>query len=211
MVCQNHHARQMMTRLIRLSFLGLACVFFLSSESAFAKGSVFLNGVNIDGVTNQKFKGVTVVVDGDGNILITAKGYKVKKVSRSAAPVQRQGGPVSRRYFLISETNLPGMVQYDVDVFINSVWVKRISHDEAQTVTEVGKFLRRGKNTVHMTASKSMVGGRRSASAQHYLKIIVGEGNMGGNNVMIDNPIIEYKRKASELKKFSDEFTVTGR
>jgi hypothetical protein len=211
MLCETRYMRPMMIRLLRVTLLGLACVFLFSSEPALAKGSVFLNGVNIDGVTNQKFTGVTVVVDGEGNILITAKGYKVKKVAPKASPIQKQGGPVSRRYFLISETNLPGMVQYDVDIFVNSVWVKRISHEEAQTVTEIGKFLRRGRNTVHMTASKSMVGGRRSASAQHYLKIIIGEGNMGGNNVMIDNPIIEYKRKASELKKFSDEFSVTGR
>ena len=52
---------------------------------------------------------------------------------------------------------------------------------------------------------------RRSASPQHYVKIIIGEGNMGGNNVMIDNPVLEYKRDASEMQSFSDDFTVTGR
>ena len=198
--------------LIHRVFLTLVvCLALFGSGAAEAKNSVFLNGVNIDGVTNQKFKDVTVVIDGDGNILITAKGYKVKKVATTPTPVKNQGGPVSRRYFMVSETNLPGMVQYDLDIFVNSVWVKRVSHEEAQTVTEVSKYLRRGKNTVHITATKTMAGGRRSASAQHYLKVIIGEGNIGGNNVMIDNPIVEYKRKASELKKFSDEFTVTGR
>ena len=29
--------------------------------------SVFLNGVNIDGVTNQKFENATVVIDDKGN------------------------------------------------------------------------------------------------------------------------------------------------
>lgn len=199
-------------KLVSRAFIAVSlCAVFAWSPDALAKNSVFLNGVNIDGVTNQKFKNVTVVIDGDGNILITAKGYKVKKVATTPTPVKNQGGPVSRRYFLVSETNLPGMVQYDLDIFVNSVWVKRVSHEDAQTVTEVSKYLRKGKNTVHITATKTMTGGRRSASAQHYLKVIIGEGNIGGNNVMIDNPIVEYKRKASEVTKFSDEFSVTGR
>lgn len=190
----------------------VAAPLLLLALPVLAKG-VFLNGVNIDGVTDQKFENVTVVIDADGNVLITAKGYEVQAVGpkKPATPATRAAGPVSRRYFLVSETNMPAMVQYDVDVFINSVWVKRISHEEPQTIFEVTRHMRAGKNVVHFTATKNMGEGRRSASAQHYLKIILGEGNIGGNNVMIDNPVLEYARNAAELRNFSNDYEVNGR
>lgn len=184
----------------------------LALPSAALAASVFLNGVNIDGVTGQKFENVTVVIDDNGNVLITAKGYQVQTTgpSTSQAPAA-DAGPVTRRYFLVSESNAPGMPQYDVDVFVNAVWIKRISHEDPQTVLEIGRHLKKGKNVIHFTATKNLGSARRSTSPQHYLKIIVGEGNVGGNNVMIDNAIIEYTRTAAETKNFSDEYTVTGR
>ncbi len=197
----------------RILFCAILCVTVCSALPAAAKPSVFLNGVNIDGVTNQKFDNCTVVLDAEGNILITAKGYEVQTVTptEKTPPPTTQKVPVSRRYFLVSETNLPGMAQYDIDVFVNSVWVKRISHNDPQNVLEITKHFHQGKNTVHLTATKTMADGRRSASSQHYLKIIIGEGNIGGNNVMIDNPLIEFRVDASQMQNQSKEFRVKGR
>jgi hypothetical protein len=39
----------------------------------------------------------------------------------------------------------------------------------------------------------------------------IGEGNMGGNNVMIDNGLLEYTRTAAELQNFDEDFVVMGR
>lgn len=190
----------------------LTAAMLLAAPGAALAASVFLNGVNIDGVSGQKFDDCTVVIDEQGNVLITAKGYKVQTVGPTAptTPVKTTG-PVTRRYFLVSETNHPGLVQYDLDVFINAVWIKRISHEDPQTVLEITRHLRVGKNVVHFTATKNMGSARRSTSPQHYLKVIIGEGNMGGNNVMIDNPLLEYQRTASELKNYSEDFEVKGR
>ncbi len=191
----------------------LSLATLLAPSLALAAG-VFLNGVNIEGVTSQKFENCTVVIDEQGNVLITAKGYQVETVSPAKAQAKPEAevtGPVSRRYFLVSETSAPGMTQYDIDIFINAVWIKRISHDDSQTVLEISRHLKKGKNVVHLTATKNLGGARRSASPQHYLKVIIGEGNMGGNNVMIDNAIIEYTRTAAEMKNFSEDFQVTGR
>lgn len=179
--------------------------------AAAVKGSVFLNGVNIDGVTNQKFENVTVVIDEKGNLLILAKGYEVQTAPtpKPANPVP--AGPVSKRYFLVSETSAPGLAQYDIDVFVNSVWIKRVSSNDAQAVTEITRHLKKGKNSVHFTATKILAEARKSASPQHYVKIYIGEGNMGGNNVMIDNPLLEYRRDASEMQSFADEFVIEGK
>ncbi|HEX9049560.1 MAG TPA: hypothetical protein VF841_03420, partial [Anaeromyxobacter sp.] len=40
--------------------------------------SITLNGVNIDGVTSQRFENCTVTIDAQGDVHIEAKGYAVK-------------------------------------------------------------------------------------------------------------------------------------
>lgn len=185
----------------------------VGASPALAKGSVFLNGVNIDGVVNQKFDNVTVTIDDKGNVLITAKGYEVQAqtATAKATPPVADAGPVTKRYFLVSETSGPGLAQYDIDVFVNSTWIKRVSSNDLQAVVEMSRWMKKGKNTVHFAATKVMGAERKSSSPAHYLKIYIGEGNMGGNNVMIDNALIEYKRDASELGNFADELVIEGR
>lgn len=173
--------------------------------------SVFLNGVNIDGVVNQKFENATVVIDDKGNVLINVKGYEVQTVTpKPVAPVV-DAGPVTKRYFMVNETNPPGMAQYDIDVFVNSVWIKRVTSNDPQNVLEITKYMKKGKNVVHFTAQKNLAESRKSASPSHYVKIYIGEGNMGGNQVMIDNAVLEYKRDASEMQTFADDFTIEGK
>jgi hypothetical protein len=190
----------------------LLVVLSLIAAPAEAAKSVFLNGVNIDSVTNQKFDNVTVVIDDKGNVLITAKGYEVQaQPTKPPVGPAVDAGPVSKRYFLVSETAGVGLAQYEIDVFVNSVWIKRVSSNDPQAVAEITRHMKKGKNTVHFTATKVMGAERKSASPAHYVKIYIGEGNMGGNNVMIDNPLLEYKRDASETQNFADERVVEGR
>lgn len=189
------------------------CLSALVAAPASAKGSVFLNGVNIDGVVNQKFENVTVTIDDKGNLLITAKGYEIQATTPVVKPPTPavDAGPVTKRYFLVSETAGLGLAQYDIDVFINSTWIKRISSNDPQAVVDISRWMKKGKNTVHFAATKVMGAERKSSSPAHYLKIYIGEGNMGGNNVMIDNALIEYKRDASEMGNFADELPIEGR
>ena len=102
-------------------------------------------------------------------------------------------------------------MQYDIDVFVNATWVKRIGVKDAQVILDISKHLHKGKNTIHFTATKNLKEGRKSAAAGDYLKVHVGEGSMGGNNVMIDNPLIEYTRNAAEIANFDNDHEVLGR
>lgn len=204
-------ARRICAARICCATVGLFSVGLFASNVA-AK-NIFLNGVNIDGVTQQKFENVSVEIDAEGNVLITAQGYEVQKMParESDEPVVKEGGPVTRRYFLVSETNAPGMAEYDIDIFVNSVWVKRISHEDGQSVTEITRHMRGGKNRVHFTATKVSKGTRKSASAKDLLSVILGEGNMAGKNVTIENPLIEYQKSAAETETETREFRVVGR
>ncbi|MFE8597608.1 hypothetical protein [Archangium violaceum] len=219
-------------------------------------GSVFLNGVRIDGVTSQKFEKVASVrIDDKGNVHIDAPAYAVKLVNAPAAPapapvaaapapapaptpappppapavaapapapavaapapapapVATAPARITRRYWLVTEQPSVGMAEYDIDLYINSRWVRKLRSAEDQVIAEITRELQAGTNTVQMIARKVAAGSRRSESPQHVFKVIIGEGNEGGGNVMIDNPLIRYQRTAAETEDLSEEFTLITR
>lgn len=204
--------------------------------------SVYLNGVRIDGVTNQKFEKATVRIDEKGDVHINAPGYAVRVETASApqaapvtpppvpaapapaAPAPATAAPaasapaapdapptLTRRYWLVTEQAVPGMSEYDIDLYINSKWIRKLRNNEEQIITEITRHLQPGKNTVLLSPHKVVVGDRKSYSPQHYFKVIIGEGNVGGDNVMIDNPIIKFQRTAADTKDVSEEFILTTR
>jgi hypothetical protein len=178
-----------------------------------AAAGVFLNGVNIDGVTGQTFENCTVTIDEKGNVLITAKGYEVQGAPTRTPEPARPVEPVTKRYFLVSEQpeKAVGLAQYDIDVFVNSKFVKRIVASDQQVVLEITRQLHKGRNTIHFTATKNLKEGRKSTTPAHFLKVHIGEGDMGGNNLMIENQLLEYTRTAAETQTFDDDFAITGR
>lgn len=193
----------------------MACLVWLCALPAFA-GSVYLNGTRIDGVTNQKFDNVSVEIDAHGNVHITAKGYAVegaKAKVKATEPVKVSGPvgqPPTRRYWIVTE-KIPGKTQYDVDLFVNGKWVRKFLDDEKHTVLEVTSHLKTGPNRLVFRAKKVMAGGERiSQSPQHYFRIVVGEGKVGGRNVMITRTLIDYRRTALETQDFNDEYVLSA-
>jgi hypothetical protein len=181
---------------------------------ALAGSSVYLNNVNIDGVTNQKFEKATVRIDEKGNVFIDAPGYAVKSVEGGPAkpgvkPDDSGPARLTKRYWLVTEQTVPGMTEFDIDVYVNAKWVRKIKNSDDQIVTEMTRFLSAGKNTVLLTAHKVPLGAtRKSYSAEHVFRVIIGEGNVGGDNVMIDNPIVRFERTAAEAADVSQEFVL---
>lgn len=200
---------------MRTPFLVVVAAIASLVVSSSAHAAVFLNGVNIDGVVNQTFENCTVRIDEKGNVLITAKGYEVQAPGAAPPtppkPATPALEPVTKQYFLVSDMSTPAHAQFDVDIFINQVWVKRINATDDQVIVDISKHLHKGKNTIHFTATKNIKEGRKSVSPSHYLKLHVGEGSVSGNNVMIDNPLIEYTRTAAEAGTFDDDLVITGR
>ena len=102
------------------------------------------------------------------------------------------------------------MTQYDVDLFVNDVWIKRISHKDEQTVLEISEHLHIGRNTVHFAATKSLKGKRESVSKKHTLKVMVGRGAKSNNTLTIQATIGEQVYNASTVEHQSNEFIVMG-
>ncbi|HSP78922.1 MAG TPA: hypothetical protein VLQ93_10350 [Myxococcaceae bacterium] len=212
----------------------LAAHLVLLPASALA-GSVFLNGVRIDGVTNQKFEKATVRIDEQGNVHIDAPGYAVRMVTPppsaapatpapaapapaaaptpASAPAKEARAPsrITRRYWLVTEQTAPGMTEYDIDLYVNSKWVRKLRNGEEQVVSEITRHLLPGKNTVLFVAHKVAGEARRSLSPEHVFRIIIGEGNEGGGNLMIDNPLVRFQRTAADDGDVSEEFTLSTR
>jgi hypothetical protein len=224
----------------------LALTLALLPASALA-GSVFLNGVRIDGVTNQKFEKVSSVrLDEQGNVHIEAPAYAVKTVNAPApapapapvaapapapapttaqapapvatpapapapAPTDTAPARITRRYWLVTEQSVTGMAEYDIDLYVNSTWVRKLRNNEEQVIADITRYLQPGKNAVLFMARKVAAGSRRSESPQHVFKVIIGEGNEGGGNVMIDNPLLRFQRTAADGQDVSEEFTLTTR
>jgi hypothetical protein len=185
-----------------------------------AAPSVTLNGVDIDGVTDQRFENCTVVIDERGNIHIEAKGYAVKGTTaeppRSAPSASAQAasaapaGKVTRRYFLVTEHTPPG-TQYDLAIFINAQWIREVKASEPQLVMEITKYLRAGPNKVTLAATKRIAGGRLAYGSDVQLKVVIGEGNVGGDHVMIDVPLIETARTAADTEDRTEEYVLEAR
>jgi hypothetical protein len=206
---------------MRALALSLAIAAAASAGPASAGPALTLNGVPIDGVTNQRFENATVVVDEKGDIHLEARGYAVKASAeapggvgpgsrpagseRTAAP-----GKLSRRYFLATEHAPPG-TQYDLAIFINAQWIREVKSTEPQVVMEITRYLRPGGNKVLLAATKRIPGDRLSSSKDVTLKVVVGEGNVGGDHVMIDNPLVEMTRTAAEIDDRTDEYVLEAR
>lgn len=183
----------------------LLVVSLLVSAQALA-GSVFLNGVNVDGLTDQTFEKVNVRLDEKGNVHIDAPGYSATVVQPGKTRAQ-----ITRRYWLATEEPTPGMAEYEVDVYVNSKWIRRVKSGEDQVVADITKHLVPGKNSVVMTARKIGGEARKSVSERHFLRVIVGEGSASKEQVTIDNPLARFTRTAAETKDVSEEFTIETR
>jgi hypothetical protein len=182
--------------------------------------STFLNGVNIDGLRSQSFeKCKSVKVDDRGDVYMDCPGYEVKEAPAPSAlvppPAIAASGllappaAITKHYWLVSEEKAGA--QYDLDVFVNAKWMRKIKAGEPQIVLEVTKYLRPGPNKILFAATKRLEGARSSVSPASFLKVTIGEGEAGGNTVMIDNPLVECKRTAAETDNVNEEFNLQAR
>ena len=215
----------------------------LAVPAAAAGPRVSLNGVSIDGVTNQRFENCTVTIDEHGNLNIEAKGYAVRTgggaqpalraaplaasplppaastppaaaaappAAPAPAPVAPAPEKLTRRYFLATEQTRPGGTQYDIAVFINAKWIRELKSDEAQVVAEVTRYLRPGMNKVTLVATKRP-GDRKSTSPDVVYRVVIGEGDEGGDHVRIDRTLVDARRTAAESGDVTEEFALVAR
>ena len=213
----------------------LACAALAAMVSADAlAGSVYLNGVNIDGVAGVKFEKATVRIDENGNVFIDAPGYKVVASTGTQAPPppqqqqqQQQQQPymgqqqppqqpqppakISKRYWLVVKNTAPGLTEYDVDVYVNAKWLMTVKNAMSDDAVDITKHLAPGQNTIVFEAKKIVGGSRKSYSTEHAMTLVVGEGNEAAGNVMVDNALVTFKRTAQDGDSIAKEYAFVAR
>ena len=180
--------------------------------------SVFLNGVNIDGVRAQNFeKCRSARVDDKGNVYLDCPAYQAESIGSGAAAslptISVAGASVvparlSKHYFLVTEQNDGAAAQYDVDVYVNSKWVRKVRSGDEQIVLDLSRYLNPGPNRLLFAATKRVA---RSGTPTSFVRLIVGEGESSGSQVLIDNPLVECKRSGAEVDNVNEEFTLQAR
>jgi hypothetical protein len=188
----------------------LAAVLVSSPALAY---EVYFNGVKVTGLRSQSFEGCAVRFDNKGNVHITAKGYTVKRVEQADTPKagsKKKVNNLAQRYYLVGSGKKPQLSQYDVDVFINGKWVRKIRASDPQVVMEITGHLKKGKNLVNFTATKNYRGkSRATKSADVYLRVLLGVGAMGGGTVTISQPLADFRASADKIANFGKATTIT--
>jgi hypothetical protein len=189
-----------------VKLLGSILAILLVLEGSADALEVYLNGVRATGLKNQTLQNCTVTFDAFGNIQILAKGYAVKKVE--GTPTGNSPG-VRGKYFLVSTFSRPGYAQFDVDVYVNGKWIRKVRSGEGQVILEISKFLPSGRVTVLFAATKNLGGKPRlSTSSADYLQVLVGEGTAGGGTVNITRTLAEFRATADRTGNYNQESVV---
>lgn len=174
---------------------------------------VYVNGVSVDGLTNQTFEKVTVRLDEKGNVQIDAPGYSVKKVTLSGEKALKPESTISQKYFLVTEQNPIGMTEYEIDLFLNGTYLRTVRSGDEQLVTEVTKQLRFGKNQLIAQAKKRLAdpGTPKSTSRSHVFRVIIGEGKTSHDQIIIDKQLVTFVRTAADTNDVTEEFSFSTR
>jgi hypothetical protein len=191
----------------------------VAAPAAMAK-KVFLNGVDITGLKNQTFKNATVHIDEKGDIHLSAPGYKVQLVdsdpgSSPADEADPDGGanPLLRmRLFLATNPSPGGRAQYDLSVSVNGVQRKVIKSGSSPVIMEVSSWFNKGANTVQVTATKNVAGGRKSVASSDELQLLIGVGDDKGSKVQMkqDDIKINFKCNASQTSTIKQTYSINA-
>jgi len=212
-------------------YIGLvASVVALGAPPALARSpGIFINGVRVDGLSNQRLAGVDVFFDEAGDVQITARGYKVKASEPdadqppAAAPPAtppaatappaatpspgKTTAPAARHFFIaaVAPRGRPP-VGWDIDVFINQVFVRKFRSNAPDPLVDISRFLKAGPNVVHFTATRDPAA-RGTGSPADYFELVLGDGELRDGEVVL-NQISAYRRTAGEAGTFNSETTV---
>jgi hypothetical protein len=198
----------------RLPMILAIVLIFLAGGAVAEARSVYLNGVKLDASVTlqpQTFVGCDVRIDPSGDIHITAKGYKVAVPqavpdtgSTTVAPATTASGP--RGFWLVTKQTQRGVVQYDVDVFINDAHVKKVRSVDDPAVLDVSRYVKPGDNRVRMIAVKNAGERRASMSPTETMEIFLGEGTVGGGTVTVDKVHVSFKRSAADVQNVRQDY-----
>ena len=216
-----------MTRTARIvavmALVGIAAA-LQAAETASAGGSspkVFVNEVEVTGLTNQEFKNCTVKFDAEGNINISAPGYKIKRLDSGASEegssssssttivTEKKKEKLQKKYYLVTEENNGAKVWDSYSLIVNGSVVKKFTSSDGVILENLTKHFSKGSNQIVITAAKkdTYPGGSKS----NWFRIIIGEGHEEAKQIVIDKTLGSITRKGSDTEPGSKTITVEAK
>ena len=129
----------------------------------------------------------------------------------ATAPAPAGPAQITKHYWLVTQQTDLGSTQYTYDLFINAKWILRLANDEdPHQPHEITSYLHPGANAIVLSARKDLSGDRRSFSPDNVYRVIIGTGNVGGNRVLIDSPLIVFERNAAQVDNASQSYTLVA-
>lgn len=175
------------------------------------RGDIYINGQKSEGVRNLNFENVNVRIDGKGNVIIDAPNYIIKREVRESPRLTQSA--LTKQYYLVTKQDIPGIVEFDVDVYLNGKFLATLLGSEVSTVIDLTKDLNPGMNALVLRARKNLAkpGEPKSTSRAYTFQVVIGEGNANATNVVIERPLITFVRNASEMGDVSEEYSLVAR
>ncbi|MSP61636.1 MAG: hypothetical protein EXR72_15140 [Myxococcales bacterium] len=177
--------------------------------------SIFINDVKVEGLRGQRFTSVDVLFDDRGDLRIIAPGYRVTTVDSNSAPAlaaaQKAAAATAaakegHRFYIATVQPKVGAAQWDIEVHINQVFVKKFRSREAEPLHEITRYLRPGANLIHFTARREE-GDLRSHAASDWFELAVGEGTEVKGQMSLQK-LTSYRRTAAETGTYNGESTL---
>lgn len=166
-------------------------------------GSLYVNGIQADGLRNFDFTDVNVHVDDQGNIWIDAPHYKVEVegpgqaqlsgpapgAASTARVPQTANGVALGTWWLVTEDD--GSTGQQVEVRVNGSLVYVVRSGQKQVILDIGPYLHKGANRITFTALPGTPGGGA-------LAVYVGQGRNEAGVVYVEQPLITYVRRSTD-------------
>ena len=172
---------------------------------------VSINGVDVTGLTSQKFEGCTVAFDASGNIAIDAPGYQVKKVAPPPDPVDKPDTapvplPGGKHYYLFTEAKNGKAVGDKYSVLVNGTVIKQFESSDETLVEDINAHLKVGANQILITAVKS--DGYSGGSVKDWFRIVVGEGHEEDNKAIVEKTLHKFTRSGDLSEPGQSAYTL---
>jgi hypothetical protein len=174
---------------------------------------IFLNGTRIATLKNVELQHCTVKFDANGDLQITAPGYRVEYTADGEAKVvgQPDRAAVARpkqRYALVYEPS--PKVRFTFEVWLNNKLLRKIGADSPRFLIDLGQELVAGANTVRVIA-RPLDGAAAGAEGDiAALRMYRGEVTADGTFRAKQPPLLEVVRSAIDQQGIDRSFPISA-
>ncbi|MEZ4240219.1 MAG: hypothetical protein R3F59_29510 [Myxococcota bacterium] len=182
-------------------------------------GDIYVNGTQVEprSMAGVSLSGATVRFDDQGNVLVSAPGYKIQVageapaprppvIGPSTAPAPAPVAPTPRsvpygRYWVVTEDQ--GSKGHLVEVYVNGTLAASIRSGQGTQLLELSKWLHPGNNDVLMKSTSTDAGGGP-------LTVFAGVGGTEKGHFDMPSPQIEYGLGPGKRGSYERKYTLTA-